>query len=115
MAVVAILLRRVQRVLAPLVELALQSQALLISLDGANRLHDAVDPRLGFELAELARRRGAFARIVIGETRIPPDAGVQALRQLQARLIGTGFLRRAIQVYEVGPRNHAQGRFAFAG
>src|SRR5881296_1592807 len=45
-------------------------------------LHAAVDPRLRFELAELARRHGAFARIVIGETRVPPDAGVEAFRQL---------------------------------
>src|SRR5713226_3939300 len=109
------LLRRLQRMLAPLVELILQSQALLISLDGAYRLHDAVDPCLRFELAKLARGRGAFARIVIGEARVPPDAGVQAFRQLQARLIGTGFLRRAIQVHEVGPRDHAHGCFALAG
>src|SRR5207247_1101145 len=62
------LLRRLERMLAPLVELILQSQAFLISFDRADRLHDAVDPRLGFELAELARCRGAFARIVIGVT-----------------------------------------------
>src|SRR3989475_3656398 len=80
------LLRRVERMLAPLVELILQSQACLISFDRADRLHDAVDPRLRFELAELARCRGAFARLVIGGTRIPPDAGGQAFRQLQARL-----------------------------
>src|SRR6267378_3377975 len=106
--------RRLQRMLAPLVELILQSHALLISLDGVNRLHDPVDPCLCFELAELARRRSAFTRIVVGETRVPPDAGVQPFRQLQARLIGAGFLRRAIQVHEVGPGDHAHRCFALA-
>src|SRR5260370_16715310 len=82
------LLRRVERMLAPLVELILQSQALLICLDGAYRLHDAVDPRLCFELAELARRPGAFTPLMIRKTGLPPDARVQAFRQLQAPLIG---------------------------
>src|SRR2546426_498704 len=102
--------------LAPLVELILQSQAFLVSFDRAYRLHDPVDPRLRLELAELAGCRGAFARVVIREPRVPPDPGVEAFRQpLQARLIGAGFLRRAVQVHQVGPGDHAQGRFAFAG
>src|SRR5439155_26177969 len=100
---IAVLLGRVQRMLAPLVELILQAQALLVRFHGADGLRDAVDPRLRLELAELARRHGTFAGIVIGETRVPPDAGVQPFRQLQARLIGTRFLRGAIQVHEVEP------------
>jgi hypothetical protein len=48
------LLRRLQRVLALLEELVLESQTFLVGLDGANRLHDGVDPRLCLELAELA-------------------------------------------------------------
>src|SRR5467141_4555358 len=107
------LLRRLQRMPAPLVELILQSQAFLVSFDRAYRLHEPVDPCPRLELAELARRRGAFARIVIRETRVPPDAGVQAFRELQARVIGTGFLRRSVQVHKVRPGDHAHGRFAF--
>src|SRR5947199_3633936 len=67
--------------LAALVELILQPQALLIRLDRADRLRDAVDPRLRLELAELTCRRGAFARVVIGAGRLPPDAGVQPTGQ----------------------------------
>src|SRR5436309_16055224 len=67
------LLRRLERMLAPHAELILQSQAFLISFDRADRLHDPVDPRLGFALAELARCRRAFARILIGHTPIPPE------------------------------------------
>src|SRR2546426_3933890 len=86
--------------LAPLVELILQSQAFLVSFDRADRLDDPVDPRLRLELAELAGCRGAFAHVVIREPRVPPDPGVEAFRQpLQARLIGAGFLRRAVQVH----------------
>src|SRR3954452_11030953 len=87
------LLRCVQRVLAPLVELVLQPQTFLVRLHGADRLHDGIDPRLRFELAELARRDATFSRVVIRESCVPPDAGVQTLRQLHARLIGTRFLR----------------------
>src|SRR2546422_1275092 len=79
--------------LAPLVELILQSQAFLVSFDRAYRLHDPVDPRLRLELAELAGCRGAFARVVIREPRVPPDPGVEAFRrseehtsELQSRL-----------------------------
>src|SRR6266536_5728680 len=109
------LLRRVQRMPAPLVELILQSQALLVSLDRAYGLHDAVDPVLRLELTQLARCRGAFAGVVIREPRIPPDAGVDAVGQMQARLIRPRFLWGAIQVHEVGPGDHANGRFALAG
>src|SRR5437660_8458079 len=101
--------------LAPLVELILQVLALLVRFDRADRLHDPIDPRLRLELAELARRRGAFAGIVIREARVPPDAGVEAFRKLQARLLGTRLLRRATQVHELGPGDHAHGRFALAG
>src|SRR2546426_6526778 len=101
--------------LAPLVELVLQSQAFLVGFDGADRLYDAVDPRLRLEIAELTRRGGTFPGIVIRETRVPPDAGVETFRQLQARLIGTRFLRRAIQMHEVGSSDHAHRRFALAG
>src|SRR5438094_10600257 len=100
--------------LAPLVELILQVQALLVRFDRADRLHDPTDPRLRLELAELARRRGAFAGIVIREARVPPDAGVEAFRKLQARLIGTRFLRRAIQEHEIWPDDHAHERLHLA-
>src|SRR5207245_5501875 len=69
-----------QRVLAPLVEFVLQAQALLVRFDRADRLHDPIDPRLRFELADLARRSGADAGIVVREPRVPPDAGVEGCR-----------------------------------
>src|SRR5215211_3466367 len=69
----------VQRVLAPLVELVLKPQTFLVRLDGADGLHDGVDPRLRLELPKLARRNGAFTGVVVRESRVPPDAGVQTL------------------------------------
>jgi hypothetical protein len=92
----------------------LQPQALLVSLDRAYCLHHAFDPCHRLEVAKLSRGDRALAGIVIREARVPPNAGVQAFRQLQSRLIGTRFLRGAIQVHEVGPGDHAHGRFAFA-
>src|SRR6266581_2982456 len=50
-----VLLRRVQRMFAALVELVLEAQALLVRLDRLDGLHDAVDPVLCFEVAQLAR------------------------------------------------------------
>src|SRR5918996_5886704 len=68
------LLASIQRTPAPLVELILQAQTLLVGFDGADRLHDAVDPRLRRELTELAGRDGSLAGVVVRESRIPPDA-----------------------------------------
>src|SRR5258706_15113256 len=98
-----------------LVELALEPQALLVRFDCADRLHHTVDPRFRLEVTELARRDGAFTRIVIGEARVPPDAGVEAFRELQARLIGARLLSGAVEMDEIRPRDHAHGRFAFTG
>src|SRR5215217_6736065 len=98
----------IQRMLAPLEELVLKPQTRLVRLHGANRLDDGVDPRLRFELAELARCDGALASVVIRVFRVPPDAGVQSIRQLHARLIGTRLRRRPVEVHQVWPRDHAQ-------
>src|ERR1043166_10083354 len=98
--------------LAPLVELVLQAQALLVRFDGTDRLRDPVDPRLRLEFPELARRGSAFAGVMIREARVPPDAGVESLRQLHPRLIGARVLRRAIEVHQVGSGDTAHGRLA---
>src|SRR6478672_10805992 len=60
-------LRSHQRMPAPLIELVLQPQAFIVGLDGLDRLHDRVDPGLGLELAELARRDRTFAGVVVRE------------------------------------------------
>src|SRR5436305_2599902 len=106
------LLRGVEWMLAPLVELVLQPETLLVRLDGADRLHDGVDPSSRLELPELARRDRAFTGVVVRESRVPPDASVQIPRQSQAALIGTGFLRGPIEVHEIRSRDHAHGSFA---
>src|SRR2546427_9160446 len=96
--------------LAPLVELILQSQAFLVSFDRAYRLHDPVDPRLRLELAELAGCRGAFARVVIREPRIPPDPGIRSEEhtselQSQSNLVCRLLLEKKKKSYDssLGP------------
>src|SRR5439155_16077683 len=64
------LLRRLQRMLALLVELILQPQALLVRFDRLDCLDDGVDPRLCLEIAQLARCDRAVARVVIRKTRV---------------------------------------------
>src|SRR5262249_44282546 len=109
-------LRRVERVLAPLEELLLQLQARLVPFYGAGPPYDRGDPRLGLRNTQPARRRGAVAGVVVGEARVPPDAGVEALGQRrQPPHVGAGLLRRAIEVHQVGPGDQAHRRLPLAG
>src|SRR5260370_3054599 len=73
----------VERVLAPLVELGLQAQALLVRFDRADRPHDPIDPRLRLELTAFARRGGAVPGVVIREPRLPPDPRADAFPEPQ--------------------------------
>src|SRR5256712_14127563 len=55
----ALLLRRFQRMVAPFVEIILQSQALLVGFDRADRLYETFDLRFSPELPWRARPPGA--------------------------------------------------------
>src|SRR5262249_18334705 len=101
-------LRVIQRMFAALIELVLQTDTLLISLHGANRLNDVVDPRLCLKLAQFPSGRRAVAGVMIREARVPPNANIYAFRKLHTRLIGPRILRSTIQMHQVWTRNHAQ-------
>src|SRR6266702_155852 len=93
-----VLLLSIKRMLRVLEELVLKAQTFLVCLDGANCVDDLIGPRLHIELAELLRRRGAFSSVVIRESRVPPDAGVNTFGKIQPFLIGTRLAGGTIQV-----------------
>src|SRR5215469_1085112 len=85
--VVTPLLRRVERVLALFVELILDLEARVIGLDRPNGIDNRGNPALHVPLAQLFCDHRAVTRIVLGEARIPPDAGVKKAREVLAFLI----------------------------
>ena len=86
---------RVQRMFALLVELILQFQAGVVGFHCFDRLYDRIHPPLHLIFAQLFRGRGAFAGIMEGEARVPPDTGIDAFGETLAVLVGAGFVRRA--------------------
>src|SRR5258705_4887747 len=50
-----------------------------------------------------------------GKTRVPPDPGVDGVREGILLLVGAGFLIHAIHVNEIRMRNHGVGGFGLAG
>ena len=78
--------------------LVLQSQADLVGFDGPDRARDLVCPGLHVEIAQFAIGAGGVARVVLGETGIPSDAGKRAWRQILSLQIGRRFGSGAIQV-----------------
>src|SRR5579862_7801095 len=52
---------------------------------------------------------------MVGESRVPPDAGVNIFGNFLASLVCAGFVGRAVLVNEIGTRNHHLRSFAFAG
>src|SRR3954468_16964088 len=77
------LLLRIQRMLRLLEVFILQSQAFGIGLDRLDGSGNLAGPRFLIELAQFPDCRRARARVVVRETRVPPDAGVHGIRQVQ--------------------------------
>ena len=77
---------------ALLVKLILKLQASLVSFDGANGVHDSADPGLHVVVAQFAGCESTFAGIVIGKTCIPPDSGIDVIRQIEPFLVGPGSI-----------------------
>ena len=77
------LLLRIEGVFGVLEELVLQLEAFVVGLDGLDCLGDLARPLLLIELAEFLVGGRRVACIVIGEPRVPPDAGVDGAGQVQ--------------------------------
>src|ERR1700723_3283668 len=86
----------VERADAFLEEFILEFPALIVGLHRANRFTDRRDPGFHFVFAEFLIAERSVPRIVIAESRIPPDPGVHIFRQSDTLLVGSGFTRRAI-------------------
>src|SRR3954453_16099161 len=87
-------------------ELVLKAQAFLVCLDRTNRVDYLIRPCLHIELAQLLRCGSTLSSVVIWESRVPPNAGVNAFGKIQSFLIGTGFAGGTVEVDQVRPRNH---------
>src|SRR5712691_4290522 len=72
---------RIERMLAFFIEFVLEFQALIVSLDGANGFDGYHNPIVHVPLAQLFGSDGAVTRIMVRKPGVPPDAGVQVVRQ----------------------------------
>src|SRR5882724_6042853 len=86
-------------------ELVLELEAFLVCLDGARGLYDSVNPGLHSELAELSRGQRTIPGIVVGKTRVPPDSGIDVIRQLLPSEISAGLATGAILMHQFGMRD----------
>src|SRR5208283_4090091 len=106
---------RVQGVRAFFVEFFLQLDADVVGLHSANRFHHRINPPLHLVLAQFLARYRGVARIVEGEARVPPYAGVNVFRELLARLISARFAASPVEMHELRMGDdHVRG-FAFPG
>lgn len=106
---------RVQRVFAFFVELVLEFEALVVGFGGLGGFDDGIDVALHVPFAKLPGGDRTVAGIVIGKAGIPPNAGVEVFRKMEAILIGAGFAGGAAEVDEIGARKHGVGGFVFTG
>src|ERR1700722_1032426 len=93
-----LLLLRIERMLALLVELVLDSQAVVVGFHRLDAIDNRLDPILHVPFAKLFRRRRAVTRIMLWKTRVPPDTGVKLFRQCNALLVGSRFAGGTIDV-----------------
>ena len=98
------LLFGIQWMLRFIVKLILQAQTVLVSLYCLDNACNRLDPPVHLKFAKLAGGKRAVARIMIGETGIPPDSGV---RRRRADRGGAGrapdSLRGTIHVNQIRP------------
>src|SRR5580692_7368157 len=82
-------------------KLVLQLEAGVIGLDGLEGCCDLRRPCILVKFAELSGGGFALACVVVGETCVPPDAGVNGGGKGIAVLVGAGLLGGSIHVDEV--------------
>src|SRR5256885_7969694 len=108
------LLLRIERMLRFIEELVLQAQATLIGLHSPNDLRDRIYPPIHLESAKLPGGQRAVAGIMIGESSVPPDPGIDAVRQVDMALVAARFTGSSVNVHQIWPRDHHFRSLAFA-
>src|SRR5438270_14040884 len=109
------LLLGVERVLRLIVKLVLQTQAVVVSLDSANNVCDRLDPPVHLKFTQFAGGEGSIARVMIRETRVPPDTGIDVVWQINMVLIRARFGRCSIHVYQIWTRDQHFSGLALSG
>src|SRR5579885_200956 len=97
------------------IELVLQFQTFVVRFHRADCPYDGVYPALQVGFALLLGSGGSVAGIVIGESRVPPDASVDIVREFHTLLVGAGFVPGPIYVNQVRAGDEHVGGFGFAG
>lgn len=97
------------------VEFGLEFQGGGVGFDGADGFDDLVDPGVHQDFAEFPGGEGAVAGIVVGESGVPPDSGVDVGGEVEAILIGAGLGGSAVEMDKIGTGDERLGAFALAG
>lgn len=84
------------------VELVLEFEAGVIGFDGAKAFDNSSNPPVEIPLAKFRTGDGAVAGIMVGEAGVPPDACVDLFGELDATLVGAGFLFGSIEMDKIG-------------
>src|SRR5579859_973413 len=95
-----------ERLLGLLEKFVLEPQAHLIGFDCPDHIRHAIRPGFHIEFPQRLVRARGVARVVFGKFCVPPDARINAGRQILPVLIGAGFRGGALQVHQVGPGDH---------
>src|SRR5439155_23348242 len=88
-------------------EFVLKTQACLIRLHRSDCVYYLIGPGLHVEFAQLLRRGGALARVMVWKSRVPPDARVNAFGKIQPFLISARLAPGTVEVNQVRTRNHS--------
>src|ERR1700737_2756833 len=97
------------------VEFVLELETLIVCLGGANGFDGGGDPMVHVPFTELAGGDGTVPGVMVRKAAVPPDAGVDIVRQVHAFLVTAGFAGGAIEVDQVGPRDHGVRSLVFTG
>src|SRR5713226_1675439 len=91
----------IKRMLAFFVEFGLELETLIGCLGGANSFDGGGDPMVHVPFTELARGDRTVTGVMVRKAAVPPDAGVDVVRQVQAFLVTARFAGGAIEVDQV--------------
>src|SRR5260370_20767593 len=101
--------------LAFFVKFVLELETVIVCVGGANGFDVGGDRMVNVPFTELARGGRTVTGVMVRKAAVPPDAGVDVVRQVQAFLVTSRFAGGAIDVDQVGPGDHGVRGFVLAG